>query len=382
MSGPRSIFEEVEGSAGARGPASTGIIDRGRAGGGAAGARRGLRLWLILLGLLVAATVLAGGIARLAGEGLVVTDWAGTMGLRPPLSEAGWQAAFDAYRQTPDFREVNPAITLAEFRGLFRGEWAHRALGLMSGAVWALGFLGFLAARKLPPGWSGRLLGIGALSCALGGFGLAMAWSGLDGPIPAPYRIAAELGLGFAALGMIAWAVFRLGLAQADLLQARRLRDGALWGMGTGLMHLAFVQLLFGALLAGIDAGRGYTDWPLMAGQLLPPYAFELEPLWRNLFENAGLVQFIHRLAGYLLALLAVGAMLRGRKAAASATRHAFLLAGLAVLLQMVLGIVALLSGVFLHAAITHQLGAVLAWLLILYARFHAGYPQPQSLRG
>jgi cytochrome c oxidase assembly protein subunit 15 len=105
-------------------------------------------------------------------------------------------------------------------------------------------------------------------------------------------------------------------------------------------------------------------------------------PVWRNFFENAGLVQFIHRVVGYLLALFAVGAMIRGRKAGAKATRRAFWLAGGMVLLQMVLGIVTVLNGAFLHIAITHQLGAVFAWLLILNARFQAGYPQPQSIRG
>jgi len=176
--------------------------------------------------------------------------------------------------------------------------------------------------------------------------------------------------------------VLQLARREADLMQARRLRDAPLWGMGTGLMHLTFAQILLGALVAGIDAGRGYTDWPLMAGHVFPPDAFDIVPVWRNFFENAGLVQFIHRVAGYLLALFAIGAMIRGRRAGAQATRTAFWLAGGMVLIQMVLGIVTVLNGAFLHIAITHQLGAVFAWLLILNARFQAGYPQPQSIRG
>ena len=119
-----------------------------------------------------------------------------------------------------------------------------------------------------------------------------------------------------------------------------------------------------------------------MAGQVFPPDAFYIEPLWRNFFENSGLVQFVHRVVGYLLALFAIGAMIRGRKSGAAATRTAFLLAGAMVLIQMVLGIVTVLNAATLHIAITHQLGAIFAWLLILNARFHAGYPQPQSIRG
>ncbi len=384
MAKPRSIFEEVGDSAGARREVATGIIDRG----GAGGARRWLRAWLILTGLWVVAAMLVDGIARLSDSGFAIADWRAAMGLLPllpPGTEAEWQLAFGAYQQTAEFGAVNSTMELSDFKGLFQWEWAQRLLDLAAGLVWLSGFLGFWVAGKIPGGWVPRLLTIGALLGLLIAGPVATGWvvSGAESAAwVTPYRLAFDLGLAFASLGLIAWAVFRLGFAQADLLQARRLRDGALWGMGTALMHLTFVQLLFGALLAGIDAGRGYTDWPLMAGQLFPPYAFELEPLWRNLFENAGLVQFIHRLLGYLVALLALAAMLRARKATASATRRAFLLAGLVVLLQLGLGILTVLNGAFLHVAITHQLCAVLAWVLILNARFHAGYPQPQSLRG
>ncbi|MCB1349519.1 MAG: COX15/CtaA family protein, partial [Maritimibacter sp.] len=242
----------------------------------------------------------------------------------------------------------------------------------------------FLAAKKIPTGWMGRLLTIGVLIGVQGAVGWWMVHSGLQGEMTdvASYRLATHLGLAFVILALIAWAAMQLSRREADLMQARRLREPALWGMATGLLHLAFLQILLGALVAGIDAGRGFTDWPLMAGQVFPPDAFYIEPVWRNFFENPGLVQFVHRIVGYLLALFAIGAMIRGRRAAAQATRTAFLLAGAMVLIQMVLGIVTVLNGAFLHVAITHQLGAIFAWLLILNARFHAGYPQPQSIRG
>ena len=127
-----------------------------------------------------------------------------------------------------------------------------------------------------------------------------MVASGLTGEMldVASYRLAIHLGLAFVILGLIAWYVFRLGRSEADLLVARRGRNAKHFGMGTGLMHLAFLLILLGALVAGIDAGRTFIDWPLMNGQVFPPDAFRLEPLWRNFFENAGLVQFLHRVAG------------------------------------------------------------------------------------
>jgi len=381
MAGSRSIFEEVTGDvASTRKAAATGMIDKG----GSGGARRALRLWLIVLGVLVVTMILVGGLTRLTDSGLSITEWDLVMGSLPPLGEADWAAAFAKYQESPEFRLVNASMTLEEFKGIFWWEWGHRFLGRITGLVWIGGFLGFLAAKKIPTGWMGRLLTIGVLIGVQGAVGWWMVHSGLQGEMTdvASYRLATHLGLAFVILALIAWAAMQLSRREADLMQARRLREPALWGMATGLLHLAFLQILLGALVAGIDAGRGFTDWPLMAGQVFPPDAFYIEPVWRNFFENPGLVQFVHRIVGYLLALFAIGAMIRGRRAAAQATRTAFLLAGAMVLIQMVLGIVTVLNGAFLHVAITHQLGAIFAWLLILNARFHAGYPQPQSIRG
>ena len=381
MAEPRSIFEEVDGdAAAARTAVATGMIDKG----GSGGARGAIRLWLIVLGALVVTMILVGGLTRLTDSGLSITEWDLVMGTLPPMGPADWQAAFAKYQETPEFRLVNASMSLEEFKVIFWWEWGHRFLGRITGLVWIGGFLGFLAAKKIPTGWMSRLVTIGALIGVQGAVGWWMVHSGLQGEMTdvASYRLATHLGLAFVILGLIAWAVMELGRREADLMQARRLRERALWGMGTGLLHLAFLQILIGALVAGIDAGRSYTDWPLMAGQVFPPYAFEIEPAWRNFFENPGLVQFIHRVVGYLLALFAIGAMLRGRKAAAPATRRAFWLAGGIIWLQVVIGIVTVLNGAALAVAITHQFGAVLAWLLILNARFQAGYPQPQSVRG
>ena len=142
------------------------------------------------------------------------------------------------------------------------------------------------------------------------------------------------------------------------------------------------LQILLGALVAGIDAGRSYAEWPLMGGQFFPPYAFDLEPLWRNFFENAGLVQFIHRIVGYLVVILAVVVWNMSRRSPHALTRQAVALAMVMLITQVVLGIATLLTAAQLHAAITHQVGAILAFVLVLRARFQAGYPAEQSVRG
>jgi heme a synthase len=146
-----------------------------------------------------------------------------------------------------------------------------------------------LAARADPAGWTGRLLGLGALGGLQGAIGWWMVASGLEEGMVAvaSYRLAVHLGLAFVILGLIAWYVMLLGRRQADLMQARA---GARRGCSAvhGADAFAFLQILLGALVAGIDAGRGYTDWPLMAGGIFPPGHWELQPVWRNFFENDG----------------------------------------------------------------------------------------------
>jgi len=198
----------------------------------------------------------------------------------------------------------------------------------------------------------------------------------------ASYRLAVHLGLAFVILGLLAWYIFLLGRTEADLLQSRRSREPRLFGMGTGLMHFAFLQILLGALVAGIDAGRTYNDWPMMAGQFFPSDAFDLEPVWRNFFENPGLVQWLHRMAGYLLIAYGFMVWLKSRRSGSDATRAAYSMVMAMLVLQMCIGIATILYIAPLGLALLHQLGAVVLFVLILRARFLAQYPLSQSVRG
>jgi len=211
-----------------------------------------------------------------------------------------------------------------------------------------------------------------------------MVSSGLTGTMldVASYRLAVHLGLAFVILGLITWFILRLARPERDLLQARRERDRKLWGLGTGLLHLSFLQILLGALVAGIDAGRTYVDWPLMNGGILPPDLFSLQPVWRNFFEDPGLVQFMHRVAGYLLFVFGAVVWLRARRSANPITRRAFTDMFALLVLQMVLGVVTVINVAPWQLAILHQFTAVALWVAILRARFLAGYPRATSIRG
>jgi cytochrome c oxidase assembly protein subunit 15 len=379
MAGQRKLFEEVAAEAPKGTQPAGGMIDRGRG-----GARGAIRIWLMVIFALVMAMIVVGGLTRLTDSGLSITEWKPVTGALPPMDATHWEEEFTLYQQSPQYRLMNNQMTLSEFKGIYWWEWGHRQLGRVIGLVWALGFFGFLVARKIPTGWTSRLLGLGVLGGLQGAIGWWMVSSGLTGDMVsvASYRLAIHLGLAFIILGFIAWYVFALGRPERELMQARRGREAKLFSMSTGLMHFAFLQILLGALVAGIDAGRSYTDWPLMAGGFFPPQPFDLVPVWRNFFEDPGLVQFMHRMAGYLLFIFGVVTWLRGRKSANADTRFRFNAVMAMLLLQVVLGITTVLYVAQLHIAITHQIGAVALWVLIIRARFGAQYPKTQSIRG
>jgi cytochrome c oxidase assembly protein subunit 15 len=340
----------------------------------------------MILFALVVVMIAVGGLTRLTDSGLSITEWRPITGAVPPMNAADWQAEFDKYKQIDEFRIQNQWMELDDFKVIYWWEWGHRQLGRVIGLVWAVGFLGFAVARNIPPGWTGRLFLVGALGGLQGAIGWWMVSSGVtqgEGATDvASYRLAVHLGLAFAILGVLAWYVFLLGRPERELLQARRAKETRLFGLSTGLLHFAFLQILIGALVAGIDAGRSYTDWPLMGGQVIPPNPMLLEPAWRNLFENPGLVQFIHRVTGYLLLGFGIVVWLKGRRSAHEATRFAFNATMAALALQIVLGIVTVLYAAPWQVAILHQLLAVVLWVLILRARFLSAYPIATSLRG
>jgi len=379
MSGKRSIFEEVgEGEVQREAPKG-GMIDAGRR-----GARGAIRVWLMILFALVVVMIAVGGLTRLTDSGLSITEWKPVTGALPPMSAEVWEDEFDKYRAIPEYQLQNKGMSLSEFKVIYWWEWGHRQLGRVIGLVWAFGFFGFLVTRKIPPGWIGRLFLLGVLGGAQGAIGWWMVSSGLEGEMldVASYRLATHLGLAFVILGFIAWYAMLLGREERALMQARRAREAKLFGLGTGLLHFAFLQILIGALVAGIDAGPSYTDWPWMAGGILPPDFWIAELGLRNFFENPGLVQFIHRVTGYLLLAFGIVVWLKGRSSTHAATRAAFNAAFIALMAQVLLGIVTVLYVAAWQVAIVHQVLAVVLWVLILRARFLAQYPRAQSVRG
>ena len=373
MTKKRAIFEEVSASKQEKTVSSVGVIERNSQENN----RGAIQIWLKILFTLVVVMILVGGLTRLTDSGLSITEWRPITGALPPLSSENWLLEFEKYKQIPEYELQNKGMSLSEFKFIYWWEWGHRQLGRVIGLVWLIGFITFFALRKIPNGWTGSLLFVGILGGLQGAVGWWMVSSGLTGTMldVASYRLATHLGLAFVILGYLTWLILLLGLSEKTLLQSRRNMDPKFVSLSTGLLHLTFLQILVGALVAGIDAGRNYVDWPLMAGGFLPPDPFELSPWWRNFFEDDGLVQFMHRMIGYTLFLFCLFAWRRSRSSGNSTLKFSFNLILAIAIFQMMLGIATVMYAAPWEIAIIHQFGAILLWIFVIRARFVTKYP-------
>jgi cytochrome c oxidase assembly protein subunit 15 len=320
----------------------------------AAGSFAAVRAWLWSVAGLVFLMVVVGGATRLTKSGLSITEWKPITGVIPPLGEAAWIAAFEKYKQIPQYAQLFPSMTLGQFQTIFFWEWSHRLLGRLIGIVFAVPLVVFWIRGMLPGTLKLKLAGVLLLGGLQGAVGWWMVASGLvDRVEVAPERLAIHLLL--ASLTFVALVWIAVGLRPSVREDGAA---GALRGQASWLLGLVLAQIGLGALVAGSRAGLTYNTWPLMDGRFVPPldHLAKLEPGWKNLFENITTVQFDHRMVAYALAALVllhlVSALRRapGTKAAARAKA----LAGL-VLVQIALGITTLLLVVPIWAGLLHQ---------------------------
>src|SRR4051794_28486462 len=321
-----------------------------------------IRWWLIALAALIAIMVLVGGATRLTESGLSIVEWKPVAGTLPPLTEAEWAQVFEGYKAIPQYREFNAGMSLAEFKIIFWWEWSHRLLGRVIGVVYLLPFLWFLWRGAFDADLKRRLWIIFGLGALQGVVGWWMVASGLSQRVEvSQYRLATHLVLALVIFAAIVWTLRRL----SDRMPApgpARLRFTAV-----ALLLLTFVQLYFGALVAGLRAGRVYNTWPEIDGGLIPAAArlwFET-PWWRNLFDNTLTVQFEHRMTAYALLALALYHAIDAVRSRSAAANGALALAA-ALVLQAALGILTLLYQVPILLGLAHQAVAILVLALVV----------------
>jgi len=325
--------------------------------------RRAVGWWLVAVASLIAAMVVVGGLTRLTGSGLSITEWHPVTGVVPPLSDAAWQSEFAKYQLIPQYWLENRGMSLADFKAIYWWEWTHRLLGRLIGFVFLLPFLYFVAMRAIPRAGIPRMVLLFALGGLQGFVGWWMVESGLETRVSvSQYRLAIHLGVALILFGAILWTALEY-LGDSTHPARRRGAGGAF-----ALVALVYLQMLLGALVAGLHAGLVYNTWPSMDGRMFPEAAFFSTPWWINFFENAGLAQFDHRLGAYLIAAGAVWLWIRSRGNGSSVRASANSVLAVTAL-QIGLGIVTLLNQAPVALAAFHQATAL---ALLSAALWHA----------
>lgn len=326
-------------------------------------AARWIQRWLILIGLMVYAMILIGGATRLTDSGLSITEWAPIKGALPPLSEAAWLREFEKYKSTAEFQQQNYNMTMSEFQFIYWWEWGHRLFGRLIGLVAVGGFIWFAAMRWLSKKWAvrlGVLIALGGLQGFIGWWMVASGIGETDRLDVAPYRLMTHFGLALLIIAITTWFWFDLSE------QKRRTPSSMLRMLAMGLLVVTSLQMLTGALVAGLDAGRSYTDWPLMAGELVPTHYIDTQLGLRSLFEGRAATQFNHRLGAYILWALALYAAYRAR---GTKVFIGFAMVAGLVTAQALWGIITLVNAAPLPIALVHQgLGVIVlltsVWLV------------------
>ena len=314
-----------------------------------------LARWLWAVALLVIMVVAVGGITRLTESGLSITEWRPVSGVLPPLSEAGWIAEFEKYKQIPEYKEINLGMTLAGFKAIFFWEWLHRILGRLVGIALLVPLASFAWRRAIPAGFGARLLGLAALVGLQGAIGWWMVASGLvDRTDVSHFRLALHLLTALFLLAALVWTARDFALMACDPVAVRPRLTGVAWAV----IAILFVQLLLGAWVAGLNAGYVASTWPSMNDHFVPEGIDWSRGAWFAFTNDPFLLHFLHRWWSWAAAIaLLLLARTLGRRGA----RTEAMLLILVVAAQMTLGILTVVTGVSMWIAVLHQVtGAIL----------------------
>ncbi|KAL7924634.1 cytochrome oxidase assembly domain-containing protein [Trichoderma austrokoningii] len=368
---------------------------------------KGVAVWLLGSAASVFGIVVFGGLTRLTESGLSITEWKPVTGSLPPMSTADWESEFEKYRASPEFKILNPHMTLGEFKKIYYMEWTHRLWGRFIGLSFVLPSLYFVARRRVSPKMALNLLGISSLIGVQGFIGWWMVKSGLKDDLFAPgshprvsqYRLTAHLATAFICYSWMLVSgitILRTRRMLADPAAAataiKAIRNPALSTLRRsvfGITGLVFLTAMSGALVAGLDAGLIYNEFPKMGLGYAPPKSELFDKFysrkedhsdlwWRNMLENPSLVQLDHRILAIttFCTILTLWAYSRTGRISTILPRDAKKgTTGLVhlVTMQAALGISTLIYMVPTHLAATHQAGAlaVLTGALVLSHRLH-----------
>ena len=327
-----------------------------------------LKIWLLLLLFLITLIILVGGLTRLTDSGLSITEWELFKGFLPPISNEKWLDYFSLYKTIPEYNEQNFNMTLNEFKVIFWWEWAHRQLGRLIGLVALLPLIYFTIKYGF---WVFKKYGIIFLLISLQGFlGWYMVSSGLVNRVDVShYRLSIHLVTAFIILSIVFWNLLKLTNVKTNQISI------SLYLIKFFLL-LLFIQLIMGAFVSGLNAGTVYNTWPLMGSSYFPDDSDISEFIYITIFDNPSLVQFIHRNLAYLIVIIYIYILILVFRGANKIFHKPIILVGVSLFLQVVLGIITLLSGVKIFYASLHQINSILIVLSTLYFLYISKYEE------
>ncbi len=330
--------------------------------------RRAVGFWLLAIAAVILGMITVGGLTRITGSGLSITEWDVIMGAIPPLNDAEWHDAFAKYQRIPQYIHENAGMSLEAFKGIFWWEWAHRLLGRLLGILFFVPFVWFAWVGAIKRAEWPRMIVLFLLGGLQGAVGWWMVQSGLETRVSvSQYRLAIHLGVALILLVAMVWTA--LGYLRTTEPRTAKLPRGPIL-----IAVLVYMQMLLGALVAGLHAGLIYNTWPSMDGRFAPEDLFALSPWWINLFENPGTAQFDHRIGAYVVAIGIFVLWWRERGRLTGLARRSGNALLHVTLFQIALGIATLLLQAPEFLAAAHQLTAALLLCTAVWHLFELHY--------
>ena len=332
--------------------------------------RKWVSRWLWTGVVMVFIQVIIGGITRLTGSGLSITEWNVLMGALPPLSEAHWQTLFDKYKLFPQYSKVNPNMDLHGFKTIFWWEYIHRLWARFFAVVFLIPFVWFLIKGWITKKLALQLVGLFFFGALQGLVGWVMVQSGLkDQPWVSPLKLSLHLILAFMLYMFIVNIALHFSKPTSGFVPTKAMRNGL-----TTLVLVLFVQVFFGGLMAGHKAALFYPTWPMIGGEWIPGTMNTFAPAWMNLVENKATIHFIHRNLAYVIAIMITAWWWKHRKQKGTPLFNALMTSlPIIVLLQVVLGVLTLLQsigGIPIVLGVLHQGVALVLLTALLVLRY------------
>ena len=321
-----------------------------------------IQIWLISIIFLLTFMIIVGGLTRLTDSGLSITEWELFKGFLPPLSQNDWLNYFELYKNIPEYTEQNYNMSLSEFKIIFWWEWAHRFLGRLIGIVFLIPLIYLFFKHDF--NFVKKYVLIFLLICFQGFLGWYMVSSGLvDRVDVSHYRLSIHLFVAFVILSLVIWE-FLLNI------NLKKIKINLRTYLPEIFLFLLFIQLILGAFVSGMDAGKIYNNWPLMGQNYYPDDSYFSDLFKLNAFDNPSIVQFIHRNMAYVILIFYLFMVFKFSKIKVKYINNIIYIIGIILFLQIFLGILTLLSGANIFYSSLHQINTIFLFSSSIYFIF------------